>query len=139
MKASGWKWDGLRISRAYNREVIIIHYFTAKMGDNVPKYTLSSSGINGQPYMSASGGYLPSMQYAGGTESPTAAPPQQQPQMQFVQGSVQHGITAEEVAIAKLDSSIASMEEQQMTADPRYAQMLLLKQKIAGSLVAWYN
>ncbi|MCP9264780.1 ATP-dependent helicase brm [Dirofilaria immitis] len=102
------------------------------MGDNVPKYS-SSGGINGQSYMGASGGYAPPMHYAGGTESPTAAPPQQQPQMQFVQGSVQHGITAEEVAIAKLDSSIASMEEQQMTADPRYTQMLLLKQKITGA------
>uniref|UniRef100_A0A2K6WAG2 Uncharacterized protein n=1 Tax=Onchocerca volvulus TaxID=6282 RepID=A0A2K6WAG2_ONCVO len=103
------------------------------MGDNIPKYTPSSSGINGQPYMGASGGYVPPMQYAGGTEASTTAPPQQQPQMQFVQGSVQHGITAEEVAIAKLDSSIASMEEQQMTADPRYAQMVLLKQKITGA------
>lgn len=107
------------------------------MGDSVPKYT-PPGAINGQPYMGTSGGYVPPMQYAGRTESPTTAPPQQ-PQMQFVQGAVQHGITAEEVAIAKLDSSIASMEEQQMTADPRYAQMLLLKQKITGSLFAWYD
>ncbi|VDO24373.1 unnamed protein product, partial [Brugia timori] len=37
------------------------------MGDNVPKYT-PSSGINGQPYMGVSSGYVPPVQY-GGTES----------------------------------------------------------------------
>lgn len=101
------------------------------------KYT--PSGINGQPYMSASGGYLPAMQYTGGNESSATVSPHRQPHMQFIQGSVQQGITAEEVAIAKLDSSITSMEEQQMTADPRYAQMLLLKQKITGASADRYD
>ncbi|VDN08170.1 unnamed protein product [Thelazia callipaeda] len=107
------------------------------MGENVPKYVPSSNGINGPPYMNSSSGYASAVQYApsGGTDGSNAVPTQQQAQMQYVQGGPvqQHGMTVEEVAIAKLDNSIASMEEQQLTSDPRYAQMLLLKQKITGA------
>lgn len=102
------------------------------MGDSVPKYAAASGA---PPYMSAPGvGYAP-VQYGAAGGEPAVAPPQQQ-QMQYVQGPVQQGMTAEEVAIAKLDNSIATMEEQQMTGDPRYAHMLLLKQKISGSSFA---
>lgn len=41
-------------------------------------------------------------------------------------------MTPQEVAIARIDNSIATMEEQQLTNDPRYAQMLQIKQKLTG-------
>uniref|UniRef100_A0A914ZYU9 LisH domain-containing protein n=1 Tax=Parascaris univalens TaxID=6257 RepID=A0A914ZYU9_PARUN len=61
-------------------------------------------------------------------------------QMQYVSetqqvpnpGQMQQGMTTQEVAVAKLENSVTSMEEQQMTNDPRYDQMLQLKHKITG-------
>lgn len=83
------------------------------MGETAPKY-----GAN-PPYMQASNGYNP-VQYTNDSQ-----------QMQYM-GQVQQGMTAGEVAMAKLDNTISSMEDQQMTADPRYASMLYLKQKMSG-------
>ena len=44
------------------------------------------------------------------------------------------GMTPQEAAIARIDNSITSMEEQQLKNDPRYAQMLQIKQKLTGRL-----
>lgn len=74
-----------------------------------------------QQYVPAAGGYG-QVQYTG----------EQAMQPQYP-GQVQQGMTPQEAALAKLENSITSMEEQQMTADPRYAQMLQIKQKLTGA------
>ncbi|KHN70758.1 ATP-dependent helicase brm [Toxocara canis] len=88
------------------------------MDESAQKYA-AAPPVGTAQYIAAPVGYAP-MQYA----------PEAQ-QMQYP-GQVQQGMTAQEVAIAKLENSITSMEEQQMTNDPRYAQMLQLKHKITG-------
>ncbi|VDL83099.1 unnamed protein product [Nippostrongylus brasiliensis] len=56
----------------------------------------------------------------------TAQPPQ--PAGEFV--AQQQG---QELTIAKLENSVATMEEQQLTTDPRYQKMLQLKSKLTGA------
>uniref|UniRef100_F1KQF2 Transcription activator BRG1 n=1 Tax=Ascaris suum TaxID=6253 RepID=F1KQF2_ASCSU len=88
------------------------------MDESAQKYA-GAPAVGAHQYIAAPVGYAP-MQYASETQ-----------QMPYP-GQVQQGMTAQEVAIAKLENSITSMEEQQMTNDPRYAQMLQLKHKITG-------
>lgn len=88
------------------------------MDESAQKYA-GAPAAGAHQYIAAPVGYAP-MQYASETQ-----------QMPYP-GQVQQGMTAQEVAVAKLENSITSMEEQQMTNDPRYAQMLQLKHKITG-------
>ncbi|MFH4977868.1 hypothetical protein AB6A40_004577 [Gnathostoma spinigerum] len=47
-------------------------------------------------------------------------------------GSVPPVGPSQDLSIQRLENSIASMEDQHMTSDPRYAQMLHLKQRLTG-------
>ncbi|PIO65277.1 hypothetical protein TELCIR_13060 [Teladorsagia circumcincta] len=45
----------------------------------------------------------------------------------------QNQCDGQELTIAKLENSVATMEEQQLTTDPRYQKMLQLKSKLTGA------
>ncbi|VDM80085.1 unnamed protein product [Strongylus vulgaris] len=66
----------------------------------------------------------------------TAQPPQPAgefvAQQQTVQGEAM-AAQGQELTIAKLENSVANMEEQQLTSDPRYQKMLQLKSKLTGA------
>ncbi|VDO29581.1 unnamed protein product [Haemonchus placei] len=66
----------------------------------------------------------------------TAQPPQPAgefvAQQQTIQGEAM-AAQGQELTIAKLENSVATMEEQQLTADPRYQKMLQLKSKLTGA------
>ncbi|ETN75852.1 hypothetical protein NECAME_03625 [Necator americanus] len=46
---------------------------------------------------------------------------------------VVYSAKGQELTIAKLENSVATMEEQQLTSDPRYQKMLQLKSKLTGA------
>ncbi|VDK69928.1 unnamed protein product [Anisakis simplex] len=111
-------------------------YIAAPIGYAPVQY---ATGPDGQPiqYAAAPPPGQPQPMANGGAGGPPmhAAPPGAQPAPPVAVSAPQppaQGMTAQEVAIAKLENSITSMEEQQMTGDPRYAQMLQLKHKITG-------
>ncbi|CAD6197149.1 unnamed protein product [Caenorhabditis auriculariae] len=60
----------------------------------------------------------------------TAQPPQ--PAGDFVVQQQGDGQQTQELTIAKLENSISIMEDQHLTADPRYAKMQALKSKLTG-------
>ncbi|PIO65278.1 hypothetical protein TELCIR_13061 [Teladorsagia circumcincta] len=66
----------------------------------------------------------------------TAQPPQPAgefvAQQQTIQGEAM-AAQGQELTIAKLENSVATMEEQQLTTDPRYQKMLQLKSKLTGA------
>ncbi|EYB93891.1 hypothetical protein Y032_0177g570, partial [Ancylostoma ceylanicum] len=66
----------------------------------------------------------------------TAQPPQPAgefvAQQQTMQGDAM-AAQGQELTIAKLENSVATMEEQQLTSDPRYQKMLQLKSKLTGA------
>ncbi|KHJ94915.1 protein, SNF2 family [Oesophagostomum dentatum] len=66
----------------------------------------------------------------------TAQPPQPAgefvAQQQTIQGEAM-AAQGQELTIAKLENSVATMEEQQLTSDPRYQKMLQLKSKLTGA------
>ncbi|KAK6058328.1 hypothetical protein COOONC_04101 [Cooperia oncophora] len=72
----------------------------------------------------------------------TAQPPQPAgefvAQQQTMQGEAM-AAQGQELTIAKLENSVATMEEQQLTTDPRYQKMLQLKSKLTGSSKEVYS
>lgn len=89
------------------------------MNDSTQKYENAAGNIQYMTGPQAAYTVVPTVQY--GTDA----------QVQYV-GQLQPAISNEAITMAKLDGSLTNLEEQQMTIDPRYTQMIYLKQKLSG-------